>query len=68
MESVETEKSSEVLNETNSTTILEQLRLIFDQIKVAKNFVDDGKEVKCSQQLQGAKTRCLHLIEKLSTE
>lgn len=52
--------------EDTQSEILEALKSIFDQIRVAKNLVDDGKEVKCSQQLQGAKTRCLHLIEYLS--
>ena len=52
--------------ENTNIHVLESIKAIFDQIKVAKNLVDDGKEVKCSQKLQGAKTRCLHLIELLS--
>lgn len=52
----------------NSTTTLSALEMavsLFNQLKSAKSLVDDGKEVKCSSQLQGAKTRCLSLINVL---
>lgn len=48
--------------------LIKQLVVLFDQVKVAKTLVDDGKEVACSRQLQGAKTRCLHLLEWLQLE
>ena len=48
--------------------LIEHIRVVYDQIKTAKTLVDDGKEVKCSQQLQGAKTRCIHLLTELQAE
>lgn len=40
-------------------------RELFNNIRSAKNLVDDGKEVACSRSLQGAKTRCNMLLTKL---
>ncbi len=48
--------------------LAEHIRELFDQLRIAKTLVDDGKEVKCSNQLQGAKTRCLHLLALLRGE
>ena len=37
------------------------LRDLLLDISVAKNLVDDGKEVKCSRRLQGALAKCRNL-------
>lgn len=38
------------------------LRDLFLDIQRAKNFVDDGKEVLCSNKLQGALVKCANIL------
>lgn len=45
--------------------LIEAVRALYNQIKVARTLVDDGKEVQCSRQLQGAQHRCYIILDHL---
>jgi hypothetical protein len=44
---------------------IRMMKELFQNIRQAKLLVDDGKEVACSRALQGAKTRCELIIQRL---
>lgn len=44
-------------------TLLVTLQDILSSVKMASHLVEDGKEVRADRQLQGVRTKLVHLIE-----